>query len=120
MKNKKILLVGGSGFIGHNLALKLKKEGAVPTIVDSLAVNNILSTDNNEFHNKNLYNSILQSRLDLLKMNNIKLIIQDARDYDAISRSIKSSLITNIAELSKFSLEELLKRRYERLLKIGA
>ena len=42
------------------------------------------------------------------------------RDYDAISRSIKSSLITNIAELSKFSLEELLKRRYERLLKIGA
>ena len=42
------------------------------------------------------------------------------KDYDAISRSIKSSLITNIAELSKFSLEELLKRRYERLLKIGA
>lgn len=42
------------------------------------------------------------------------------KDYDAISRSIKSSLITNIAELSKFSLEELLKRRYQRLLKIGA
>ena len=42
------------------------------------------------------------------------------KDYDAISRSIKSSLITNIAELSKFSLEDLLKRRYERLLKIGA
>ena len=42
------------------------------------------------------------------------------KDYDAISRSIKSSLITNIAELSKFSLEELIKRRYERLLKIGA
>ena len=42
------------------------------------------------------------------------------KDYDAISRSIKSSLITNIAELSKFSLEDLLNRRYERLLKIGA
>ena len=42
------------------------------------------------------------------------------KDYDAISRSIKSSLISNIAELSKFSLEDLLKRRYERLLKIGA
>ena len=24
---KKVLLVGGSGFIGHNLALQLKKEG---------------------------------------------------------------------------------------------
>ena len=42
------------------------------------------------------------------------------KDYDAISRSIKSSLITNIAELSKFSSEELVKRRYERLIKIGA
>tara|TARA_E500000178_G_scaffold356643_1_gene436547 strand:+ start:10322 stop:11332 length:1011 start_codon:yes stop_codon:yes gene_type:complete len=103
MKNKKILLVGGSGFIGHNLALKLKKEGAVPTIVDSLAVNNILSTDKNEFHNKNLYNSILQSRLDLLKMNNIKLIIQDARDYDAVSRiydNINPDIIVHLAAVS--------------------
>ena len=103
MKNKKILLVGGSGFIGHNLALKLKKEGAVPTIVDSLAVNNILSTDNNEIHNKNLYNSILQSRLDLLKVNNIKLIIQDARDYDAVSRiydNINPDIIIHLAAVS--------------------
>jgi acetyl-CoA carboxylase alpha subunit len=29
-------------------------------------------------------------------------------------------LLANIAELSKFSQEELLKRRYQRLLKIGA
>ena len=26
-KNRKILIVGGFGFIGHNLALKLKKLG---------------------------------------------------------------------------------------------
>ena len=103
MKNKKILLVGGSGFIGHNLALKLKKEGAIPTIVDSLAVNNILSTDSDNVHNKNLYNSILQSRLDLLKMNNIKLIIQDARDYHAISRiydDINPDIIIHLAAVS--------------------
>ena len=42
------------------------------------------------------------------------------RDYDAVSANIKSSLLTNIAELSKFSQEELLQRRYQRLLKIGA
>ena len=67
MKNKKILLVGGSGFIGHNLALKLREKGANPVVVDSLAVNNILSNDGKEVHNKELYNSILKSRLDLLK-----------------------------------------------------
>ena len=42
------------------------------------------------------------------------------QDYDAVSANIKSSLLTNIAELSKFSPEELLQRRYQRLLKIGA
>ena len=40
---KKILLVGGCGFIGHNLALKLKKKGHQVFIADSLSVNNILS-----------------------------------------------------------------------------
>jgi len=42
------------------------------------------------------------------------------QDYDMISASIKISLLTNIAELSKLSQEELLQRRYQRLLKIGA
>ena len=42
------------------------------------------------------------------------------QDYDTISASIKLSLLTNLAELSKFSQEELLQRRYQRLLKIGA
>ena len=42
------------------------------------------------------------------------------QDYDTFSASIKSSLLTNLAELSKFSQVELLQRRYQRLLKIGA
>ena len=42
------------------------------------------------------------------------------QDYDMISASIKLSLLRNISELSKFSQEELLQRRYQRLLKIGA
>ena len=42
------------------------------------------------------------------------------QDYDLVSANIKSSLLSNIAELSKLSQEELLQRRYQRLLKIGA
>jgi acetyl-CoA carboxylase carboxyl transferase subunit alpha len=42
------------------------------------------------------------------------------QDYDMVSANIKSSLLSNIAELSKFSQEELLQRRYQRLVKIGA
>ena len=51
MKNKKILLVGGCGFIGHNLALHLKKKHEV-FIVDSLAINNLLSFKDSEIKNK--------------------------------------------------------------------
>ena len=40
---KKVLIVGGSGFIGHNLAIYLKKREFEVSVVDSLAVNNYLS-----------------------------------------------------------------------------
>ena len=42
LKNKKVLIIGGAGFIGHNLALKLKKLKYKVSIVDSLEINNIL------------------------------------------------------------------------------
>ena len=77
MKNKRILLVGGCGFIGHNLALHLKKQGANPVIIDSLAVNNLLSFTDKDISNKKLYTSILNNRLELLNTNGIQLIIQD-------------------------------------------
>ena len=103
MKNKKILLVGGCGFIGHNLALYLKKLDAQPVIVDSLSVNNILSFADNEIKNKKLYTSILNSRIDLLNSNEIKLIIQDARDYHLVSKiynDIDPDIIIHLAAVS--------------------
>ena len=39
------LVTGGAGFIGHNLGIYLKKLGAEVTLIDSLAVNNIISVD---------------------------------------------------------------------------
>lgn len=41
------------------------------------------------------------------------------RDYDSISSSIKDSLIKNLYVLNNMSLEELLDRRYKRLVEIG-
>ena len=42
------------------------------------------------------------------------------QNFDETSSNIKTSLLKNIAELSKLSQEELLSRRYNRLLSIGA
>jgi nucleoside-diphosphate-sugar epimerase len=103
MDNKKILLVGGCGFIGHNLAIHLKKMGAEPVIVDSLAVNNILSFADDDIKNKKLYSSILNNRIELLNSNEIKLIIQDVRDYHAISKiyqEINPDIIIHLAAVS--------------------
>ena len=83
--SKKILIVGGCGFIGHNLALELKKVGHEPYVVDSLAINNINSIEDTEFENKELYTSILKKRIQLLKDNKIFLKVLDARDYHATS-----------------------------------
>ncbi len=100
---KKILLVGGCGFIGHNLAIYLSNLGHDAVIVDSLSINNIYSLDNKEIINQKLYKSILENRIELLKEKNIKLIIQDARDYNTISSlygSIKPDIIIHLAAVS--------------------
>lgn len=85
---KKICIVGGAGFIGHNLAIKLKNFGHSVKIVDSLAVNNYYSIEKDNLPNINLSKSILDERTKLLKDNDIDVIINDARDYHLISRTI--------------------------------
>ena len=47
LKNKKIALIGGAGFIGHNLALRLQSLGASVEIIDGMQVNNLLSLIDN-------------------------------------------------------------------------
>ena len=83
---KNILILGGCGFIGHNLALDLVGENYNITIVDSLQINNLYSLENNKDNlpNPELSKIIIEDRLSLLKKNKIKYIIQDLRDYHAI------------------------------------
>ena len=103
MISKKILLVGGCGFIGHNLALFLKKKNHEVIITDSLSVNNILSFADQEVTNKKLYISILNNRIELMNQNKINLIVQDARDYHAISKlysDINPDIIIHLAAVS--------------------
>lgn len=62
---------------------------------------------------------------DLIKIGIVDEIISEPiggahQDFDLTASNIKSSLLVNMAELSKLTSEELLQRRYQRLLKIGA
>jgi nucleoside-diphosphate-sugar epimerase/ribosomal protein S18 acetylase RimI-like enzyme len=84
---KRIALIGGAGFIGHNLALRLKRLGAEPFVVDSLAVNNYYSIKGgaDDIPNASLYLKIIEQRLDLLRQNEIPLVEADSRDYHHLS-----------------------------------
>ena len=102
---KKICIVGGAGFIGHNLAFQLRNAGYEVTCVDNLMVNNLISvignTDGLKF--KSLNKKIIDSRLDLLEKNDIELKIADARDYHLVSRLIddlKPDVIIHLAAVS--------------------
>ncbi len=100
---KKILIVGGCGFIGHNLAIYLKNNDFEPYIVDSLGVNNILSLMDDSIKNKDLYSSILNKRIELIQKNNITFLIKDARNYHELSKifeQIKPDKVIHLAAVS--------------------
>lgn len=92
LKGKKVALIGGAGFIGHNLALKLREVGAEPHVVDSLQVNHLGYYSSNYIENINAerYISFLNERLSLLRKEKIDLYINDVRDYHIISSVINA------------------------------
>jgi len=105
LSGRRIALVGGAGFIGHHLALKLKDLGAEVFIVDSLAVNNYHSIKNNAdaITNSELYLSIIQQRLGLLKEKGIPLTELDSRDYVKLSEIISGIDVDTLIHLAAVS-----------------
>lgn len=92
-RGKRVAIVGGAGFIGHNLALALKKLNAEVTVVDNLMVNNLLSFYSSDVDptTRAFYIDVINQRIDLLNKANIPLVIQDARDYHGLSNALSKS-----------------------------
>lgn len=101
---RRIVLIGGAGFIGHHLAIALKAAGAEVSIIDSLQVNNLLMLAGNlEMVNRELYMYIVNQRLEILREHNIPIHVQDARDYHALSRlltELRPQVIVQLAAVA--------------------
>ena len=99
---RRIALLGGAGFIGHNLALSLKARGAEVEVVDGLEVNHLVhyaALPASE-PNRDLYIKILLQRLELLSEADIPLRRQDARDYHGLSRVLNEFQPDTIVQLA--------------------
>jgi nucleoside-diphosphate-sugar epimerase len=105
IKGLKITLIGGGGFIGHNIALALKKQGAIIDIIDSLQVNNLYAFEkaSADLVHRDLYIKIINERLKLLQEAGIQLHLQDAREYHALTAiltDINPDVVIQLAAVS--------------------
>jgi len=105
LEGRRVALIGGAGFIGHNLALTLASRGAKVDIIDGLQVNNLVTfaSDNGRVKNRDLYLRMINLRLDKLRQAQIDLHVQDARDYHALSRiltQLEPQVIVHLAAVA--------------------
>lgn len=105
LSGRRVALIGGAGFIGHNLALHLKKAGADVHVVDGLSVNNLLhyNSEYGNVPNRELYLRMLNTRLDLLRRAGVPLHVIDARDYlklNLVLGEVKPQAIVHLAAVA--------------------
>ena len=106
LKNERVVLVGGMGFIGHHLALSLKEAGADVLIVDSLQVNNIikiLSDPDLDQNRRTLYLNFIVERFELLRMNGIEIQSADARNLNELTQIFDKFKPTKAVHLAAIS-----------------
>ena len=102
---RRVVIVGGAGFIGHNLALALRQRGADVHVIDSLQVNNLLafSAKMPDLYDRELYLRIINERLDRLHAAGVPLHVQDARDYPALGHlftEIRPEVVIHLAAVA--------------------
>jgi nucleoside-diphosphate-sugar epimerase len=105
-KNKKVTIIGGCGFIGHNLGVHLKeKYNCDVTLIDSFQVNNFLSilSDADVLGTPKLSKFIIEDRINFIQKNKIKIKTIDARDYHALTNVIKEDIPDYIVHLAAVS-----------------
>ena len=105
LAGRKIAITGGAGFIGHHMALALKKRGASVDVIDSLQVNNLaaFASNPNSLPNRVLYVQLLYDRLNLLRAAGVPLHVLDLRDYQVTWRlldELKPDTVIHLAAVA--------------------
>ncbi|MSO74206.1 MAG: NAD(P)-dependent oxidoreductase [Alphaproteobacteria bacterium] len=103
LKAHRILLVGGAGFIGHNLALELGRHGQSVMVADNLMMNNLVqnvSSTQMAPVQRQLYQNFLLDRFILMRDAGINFRNVDARNSMEIARVFDEFQPTKIVHLA--------------------
>ncbi len=103
LKDQRIILVGGAGFIGHNLALELRTVGAEVMVLDNLGVNSLV--DNAFYTEPNpvrlqLNRAFLLERFQLMNEAGVHLRNGDARQLGDLMRLFDEFQPTKVVHLA--------------------
>ena len=103
LAGQRVMLVGGAGFIGHNLALELRRLGVDTMVVDNLMVNslveNVFEADDNPLRSF-AYQSFLLDRFRLMRAAGVHLRNADARLFADLSRTFEEFKPTKVVQLA--------------------
>ena len=103
LQGRRVMLVGGAGFIGHNLALSLRRSGVEVMVIDNLMVNSLVD---NAFHDRgdtikrDLNLHFLRDRFELMRQSGVELRNADARNIGDLIRVFEEFRPTEVVHLS--------------------
>jgi nucleoside-diphosphate-sugar epimerase len=104
LAGQRVLLVGGAGFIGHNLALTLRKCQAEVMVADNLMYNNLVSNMTQggslETLRRGLYQNFLIDRFKLMRDAGVELRNADARILQDLSQVFDEWQPSKVVHLS--------------------
>ncbi len=106
LRGERIALVGGAGFIGHNIALQLRKIGVEVMIVDNLMQNNMVtnvSANNIEPMRRELYHGFLLERYEMLREAEVEIRNADARNMASLTLALSAFKPTKVIHLAAIS-----------------
>lgn len=110
LADERVMLVGGAGFIGHNLALELRRLGVETMVVDNMVINNLVNNAYNQTYGgqldelrRQLYLGFLLERYDLMRAAGVQLRNADARSFLDLSRCFEEFRPSKVVHLSAIS-----------------
>jgi nucleoside-diphosphate-sugar epimerase len=103
LQGQRVMLIGGAGFIGHNVALELRRLGVETSVLDNMMINHLVDNaynDRGDRVKRQLNLHFLTSRIEMLRDAGVVLKNVDARNFSDLARAFDEIKPTKVVHLS--------------------